>query len=167
MELPKLLTVKKITDERGYFQKILSQSLQRELGIEEFRALEMFSTSTTRYGVRGMHIQVPPCETRKILWVSQGEIIDVLVDVNSGEIFTFKLNENSERALYIPNSFAHGFQVISDNATVNYLTDNEFNQEFDSGFHFNSFGFTWPKPIGVVSKKDQGLASFKEFCAKG
>ena len=165
MKFPKLLAVKKITDERGYFQKILNQSLHRELGFKEFRALEMFSTSTKKYGIRGMHIQVPPYETTKIVWVSRGEIIDVVVDISSGEIFTFKLNENSEKALYIPNSFAHGFQALTEDATVNYLTDTEFSQEFDSGFHFNSFGFAWPKPIGVVSKKDQGLASFEEFCA--
>lgn len=163
METPRLIHTKMLLDQRGYFQKILSQDILRNVGIPSFKAVEMFSTSTKRFGVRGMHVQVSPHESRKIVWVTQGEIIDLVVNIYSGMVYTFKLGEESHSALYVPINFAHGFQVLTKKATVNYLTDSEYNRECDVGFHPTSFGFDWPKPVRFLSERDQRLTSFKEF----
>jgi len=163
METPKLINVKKLIDERGYFQKILSQDKLRSIGLPNFEALEMFSTSTKQYGVRGMHVQVSPYASRKIVWVTHGEIIDVVVDVQSGVVRTFKLSVKTNSALYIPRNFAHGFQVLTKEATVNYLTDAEYSEECDLGFHAQSFDYEWPKPIRFLSERDQKLQTYRKF----
>lgn len=163
METPRLISVDKLIDNRGYFQKILSQDKLRSIGIPNFEALEMFSTSTKKYGVRGMHVQISPQASRKIVWVTEGEIIDVVVDIQSCVTRTFKLSAKTSKALYVPANFAHGFQVLTKRATVNYLTDAEYSRECDVGFHVKSFGYQWPKPIRYLSERDQKLQDFREF----
>ena len=162
---PILITMSRMMDNRGYFQKILSPIKLRELGIEEFPASEMFTTVTRQNGIRGMHIQVSPCASRKLIWVSQGEILDVLVDIGSKEVFTFDLNENDENLVYVPRNFAHGFQVLSSSATVNYLTDKVYCEECDLGFNPLTFNFEWPRPLSVISNRDRNLPCFEDFRA--
>jgi dTDP-4-dehydrorhamnose 3,5-epimerase len=165
-EQPTLISVSKVEDARGYFQKFLDPRKLCHHGIAKFQALEMFSTSTKKYGIRGMHIQVSPHQSRKIVWVGSGEILDVLVDVISGEVYTFELHENSELVLYIPPNFAHGFQAMADGTQVNYVTDARYNKECDTGFNPFSFGFKWPKPVSVLSERDQKLMDFEGFCER-
>ena len=165
MNKPILITSSRMNDSRGYFQKILNPIKLREFGIQEFRASEMFTTITRQNGIRGMHIQVSPCASRKLIWVTQGEILDVVVDTGSKEIFTFDLNENAENLLYVPHNFAHGFQVLSSSATVNYLTDVPYCWKSDVGFNPLKFGFKWPRPVSVLSNRDQSLPSLKDFRA--
>lgn len=165
MNKPLLVTASRMVDNRGYFQKILDPVKLGETGIDEFRASEMFTTVTKQNGIRGMHIQVSPCASRKLIWVTQGEILDVVVDTGSKEIFTFDLNENAENLLYVPHNFAHGFQVLSSSATVNYLTDVPYCGESDVGFNPLTFGFKWPRPVSVLSNRDQSLPSLKDFRA--
>lgn len=163
MDEPKLINHNFYRDSRGFFRKVLDQEHLRETGIETFQASEMFTTSTKRYGVRGMHVQIEPFASRKLVWVTEGEILDVLVNLRTKTVFTFELSRDCRQMLYIPRHFAHGFQVLSRNATLNYLTDVEYNRQYDTGFHVKSFDFNWPKPIGAISERDQNLADFKEF----
>jgi len=163
-ETPLLFAARRVYDERGYFQKILDPGKIRISGVKEFQAVEMFSTSTRQYGIRGMHIQVSPHQSRKLVWVTHGEILDVLINMESKEVFTFELKEDSELVLYVPQNYAHGFQALSEKTIVNYLTDIEYHQASDTGFNPLSFGFHWPKPIGVMSERDMNLVDFEEFC---
>jgi dTDP-4-dehydrorhamnose 3,5-epimerase len=165
MNKPILFTSARMNDSRGYFKKILNPIKLREFGIQEFRASEMFTTVTRQNGIRGMHIQVSPCASRKLIWVTQGEILDVVVDTGSKEIFTFDLSENAENLLYVPHNLAHGFQVLSSSATVNYLTDVPYCEASDVGFNPLTFGFKWPRPVSVVSNRDQRLPSLRDFRA--
>ncbi len=166
MDDPLLIYVNKNNDERGYFQKILDPVNLRNSGVRTFKAVEMLTTSTIKHGVRGMHIQMPPYQSRKIVWVTSGEILDVLVDLRSKRVFTFELRDETEFALYVPANFAHGFQVLSDAAIVNYLIDSQYNQEFDTGFNPLTFGFQWPKPVSVMSARDKNLKHFEDFCGE-
>jgi len=164
MNKPLLVTASRIVDNRGYFQKILDSIRLEESGIDEFRASEMFTTVTRQNGIRGMHVQISPVASRKLIWVTQGKILDVIVDLNSREVFTFDLNENSENLLYVPANFAHGFQVLSSSATVNYLTDVAYCRDSDVGFNPLTFDFKWPRPVSIMSNRDQSLPSFRDFC---
>lgn len=163
MKTPVLTNMRKTLDKRGDFKKILDQDVLQNMGIEFFRAVEMFSSTTKKFGVRGMHIQGQPNKCRKLIWVTKGCILDVVVNVQSGEVFSFYMDDSLDKVLYVPENFAHGFQALSDKATVNYLTDAKYDPKSDTGFHVESFGFNWPEPIGVISERDQNLANFKEF----
>ena len=166
MDVPQIISVFRKNDERGYFHKILDQNRIVEYGLGNFHALEMFSTSTKQYGIRGMHIQTSPHQSRKMVWVTEGRILDVVVNVCSREVYTFELGEESEYVLYVPKNFAHGFQALSIKATVNYLTDTQYQPKFDTGFNPLSFGFDWPRPVSVLSDRDRNLKDFEEFCAE-
>jgi dTDP-4-dehydrorhamnose 3,5-epimerase len=166
MELPLLIPVEKVLDDRGYFHKILDQGILSDNGIKDFQAFEMFSTLTKKNGIRGMHIQKSPHQIRKLVWVSAGEILDVVVNVGSREVYTFEMNANSDFILFVPKNFAHGFQALTMDTTVNYLTDAPYNRESDTGFNAFSFGFEWPRPTSVISIRDQNLRHFEEFHAE-
>jgi dTDP-4-dehydrorhamnose 3,5-epimerase len=100
--------------------------------------------------------------------VTKGEIFDVIINVSAGEnrgkVHTFKLSEDIKKFLYVPSNYAHGFQALTDNATVNYLTDNEYKSEFDKGFHMASFNSIWPHEPSVLSLRDWNFPTFEEFC---
>lgn len=168
MEDPQLIPYRESLDERGTFQKILDPRNQAVYGLKDFSAVEMFTTITKKHGIRGMHIQIQPYASRKIVWVTKGEIFDVVINVSAGEnqgrVHTFKLSEDIKKFLYVPSNYAHGFQALTDNATVNYLTDSEYKSEFDKGFHMASFNSIWPHEPSVLSPRDWTFPSFEEFC---
>ena len=75
--------------------------------------------------MRGLHYQKNPKAQGKLVIALRGEIFDVAVDIRKnsptygkwvGEI----LSEQNHKLLYIPEGFAHGFSVLSDEADVLY-----------------------------------------------
>ena len=63
----------------------------------------------------------------------------------------------------MPEGYAHGFLVLSEEAVVVYHQTNHFNAASDKGIHFNSFGFQWPVINPIVSQKDSELPGLNEF----
>jgi len=111
-----------------------------------------------------MHIQKDPYPTSKLIKVINGKIMDVILDCREdsktfGRFDFIELNSESN-VLYIPVGCAHGFQTLSDNATMLYLTDNVYNPNTDIGYHFDSFGFNWPLKNKSVSERDLKLPNF-------
>ena len=76
------------------------------------------------------------------------------------------MSGNNNKQLLIPKGFAHGFQVLSDEAIVNYKVDQYYNKEYDSGIIWNDINLqiNWNrenKPI--LSNKDLALEPFKSL----
>jgi dTDP-4-dehydrorhamnose 3,5-epimerase len=153
-------------DNRGYFRKIYSKKDIEKLGILK-RVEEIFSTSSTKYVIRGMHFQDSPHATGKLIWVTNGAICDFVVDVRStpsfGEIHEFKLSYDSGDSLWIPPGFAHGFQSMSDNSIVNYATDGAYDASSDKGVLWNSCGINWPRKPTNISKRDSEFCTLAEY----
>jgi dTDP-4-dehydrorhamnose 3,5-epimerase len=74
--------------------------------------------------------------------------------------------EDDNRALFIPDGFAHGFQVLSEEAKVLYLANAEYCQTCDSGFHSSFLEAVWPIPNIVLSERDAKLVSKLDFDLK-
>ena len=78
-----------------------------------------------------------------------------------GEAISRKLSENNYRQLFIPEGFAHGFVVLSDEAVVMYKVNNQYHPELDSGYKYDdpSFNIDWSidKKHILLSNKDQHL----------
>mgnify|MGYP001456889691 FL=1 len=118
-----------------------------------------------------MHFQVPPFDQAKLVRCVSGNILDVVVDlrINSktyGKFFSIELSSENNKQLFVPRGFAHGFQVLSETANVNYKVDNFYNPKFDSGIIWNDKDLLidWNldlKPI--ISSKDLNLESFKNL----
>jgi dTDP-4-dehydrorhamnose 3,5-epimerase len=120
--------------------------------------------------LRGTHYQHYPYGAAKIVSVVKGSILDVVVGVggkfntrNRGKIFSVELSQSNKKSLYIPDGYAHGFLVLSEEAVVVYHQTNHFNAAADKGINFNSFGFEWPIQHPIVSEKDLSLPGLNDF----
>ena len=159
------------SDERGAFTKTFNLNMFKELNLEgAFEIKESLCSKSKKDVIRGMHYQQHPHGTAKIVSVVKGRILDVIVGIgkkynsaNRGKIFSVELSDNNAKSLYVPDGYAHGFLVLSEEAIVVYHQTNHFNADADKGINFNSFGFQWPITNPIVSKKDTELPGFHEF----
>uniref|UniRef100_Q31EZ5 dTDP-4-dehydrorhamnose 3,5-epimerase n=1 Tax=Hydrogenovibrio crunogenus (strain DSM 25203 / XCL-2) TaxID=317025 RepID=Q31EZ5_HYDCU len=149
-------------DFRGKFVKTFHEEVFRSHGLES-NFKESFYSVSGKNVLRGMHFQLPPHDHAKLVYVTSGEILDVAVDIREesstfGKYFATKLSAKNAKSLYMDKGFAHGFLTLSDFASVTYLTTSVHASEYDTGIHWNSFGFDWEgveKPI--VSERDKAL----------
>jgi dTDP-4-dehydrorhamnose 3,5-epimerase len=94
----------------------------------------------------------------------RGEIFDVAVDMRKGSPTYGKwvgevLSEQNHRLLYVPEGFAHGFYVTSNEADVLYKVNQEYSPENERGIIWNdsTVGVKWPGNNPVVIEKDLDL----------
>jgi dTDP-4-dehydrorhamnose 3,5-epimerase len=126
--------------------------------------------STSKYGViRGLHLQEGEHVQAKLIRVSQGKILDVVVDFRKdsptyGKHFSIILTKENKKQLFVPRGFLHGFSVLEDDSTVVYKCDNYYNPESEFGIIYNdpSFDIDWKlKEEDIdLSNKDSLLESF-------
>ena len=81
--------------------------------------------------IRGLHFQAPPFEQTKLVRCVSGNILDVAVDLRTnsktyGMSFSIELSSDNKKQLLIPKGFAHGFQILSETAIVNYKVNNYY-----------------------------------------
>src|SRR5688572_3366920 len=110
--------------------------------------------------LRGLHLQHPFAQG-KLVYVADGEIFDVAVDVrvgspSFGRWFSATLSSENKRQLYIPPGFAHGFCVTSDHATFVYKCTELYHPEAELTVAYNDpdLAIPWPVRDPVVSAKD-------------
>lgn len=160
---PVLFPAFHMSDARGTFSKPYSHAY----GGVPFTIRELFWSTSAKGAVRGMHFQLPPSATAKLVWVSAGEIVDVLVDIRQGPdygtVFQYHLSAERGAALLVPVGFAHGFQALTDGALVNYAQDREFDGAADAGINWRSMDFEWPLEPTVTSPRDDALPSLSDF----
>ena len=136
------------TDERGVFVK--PWSIRDFEKVEfNFKAREIFWSTSKRGSIRGMHFQSPPHAHQKIVSCQQGSVCDVLLDLRGnsptyGQAASLELSEQRGNAAYIPIGIAHGFQGLTAKSQVLYITSYEHHPESDLGIHHESFSFEWP-----------------------
>jgi len=154
-------------DERGFFYESYNKN-NLDINIVFVQDNESKSYKGV---IRGLHFQTPPFEQTKLVRCVSGNILDVAVDLRTnsktyGKSFSIELSSENNKQLFIPKGFAHGFQVLSETAIVNYKVDNYYNPKSDSGLIWNDkdLSIDWNldlKPI--LSVKDLKLISFKEL----
>ncbi len=154
-------------DKRGGLVKTFHFDTFIEYGLEtDFR--EHFYSASKKNVLRGMHFQRSPCEHAKLVYVIEGEILDVTLDIRKnsntfGKYFTTKLSEENLKSLYIGKGFAHGFLTLSKSAKVVYLTTTVHNYDLESGIHWDSFGFDWNVKNPIISERDADFASLNQL----
>ncbi len=165
-----LLEPKVWIDARGSFQEAFNKRVYADfLGDDVIFVQDNLSHS--RQGVlRGLHYQAAPFAQGKLIYVIQGEIWDVVVDIrksspNFGKWTSHHLSAENARQLWIPPGFAHGFLVLSATADVMYKTTAYYAPQSDRGMAWNDadIGIQWPD-LGVdflLSEKDQKQPAFK------
>lgn len=155
----KLLKPRRFTDERGYFLETWNQKKLANLGFSEKFVQDNMSFSK-RGVLRGLHYQFPTWQG-KLVFVLQGEIFDVAVDVRRdsptfGKWYGVTLNDATHEQLYLPPGFAHGFCVTSETARVMYKCTDYYApaEEYTLAWNDPDIGIRWPVQNPVVSAKD-------------
>lgn len=154
-------------DNRGIFNKPFSGN-DYEKNDLEYNFKEFYYSLNHKNSLRGMHFQFPPMDHVKLVYVSNGSIIDVVLDIriNSetyGKYFTTILNAEDGAALYIPRGFAHGFLSNEGGTIVNYAQTSCYSKDHDAGIRFDTFGFDWCVSDAIVSDRDKNFLSFSDF----
>lgn len=145
-------------DIRGAFQKVFNSDefTANKLALD-FK--EFYYSINHKDVLRGMHFQNPPYDHVKMVYVSNGSILDVVVDIRKtsktyGQYFAIHLDNKSGKYLYIPKGFAHGFLSLEDNTIVNYAQTSCYNAENDYGIDAMSFGMEWNVKNPIRSGRD-------------
>ena len=154
-------------DERGFFYESYNKN-NLDINIVFVQDNESKSYKGV---IRGLHFQVPPFEQTKLVRCVRGNILDVALDLRTnsktyGKSFSIELSSKNNKQLFIPKGFAHGFQVLSETAIVNYKVDNFYNPESESGIIWNDkdLSIDWNYDIKpILSEKDLNLDLFKNL----
>jgi len=164
----KLLTPRVFGDDRGFFMETFNQRTAEEAGIPTQWVQDNHSYSQ-RGVLRGLHYQYPTWQG-KLVRVVQGEIFDVAVDIRPdsetfGRWFGALLSGENKRQLYVPEGFAHGFCVVSEDAHVLYKCTSLYAPAEDAGILWNDpdIGIEWPIGEPVLSDKDAAAPRLKDI----
>lgn len=157
-------------DERGYFVETYNQNDMKEAGLDMVFVQDNQSMST-RGVLRGLHFQ-KQFPQGKLVRVVRGKVFDVAVDLRSdsktyGKWFGVELSAENMKQFYIPEGFAHGFLVLSDEAEFCYKCTDFYHPGDEGGLAWNDpeIGVEWPLEEGVnliISEKDQKWKGLKD-----
>ena len=129
---------------------------------------EQYHSISNKNVVRGLHFQLPPYDHAKLVYCTDSEVMDFVLDIRLGsptygKYFSTKLNFEKGNMIYIPSGCAHGFCTLDKKATLIYNVTTIHNFDFDMGIKWDSAGIIWPIENPIVSEKDQSFPIFKNF----
>lgn len=161
-KLPGVLLVepKVHTDDRGFFTELWNSPRYAAQGLPG-TVLQTNLARSSRGVLRGLHHQYP-CPQGKLVFVLEGEVFDVAVDIRHGsptfgQWVGYYLSQENHRQLYVPPGFAHGYCVISATSLFAYQCTEVYHREYDASIRFNDpdINVAWPIDEPVISEKDR------------
>jgi dTDP-4-dehydrorhamnose 3,5-epimerase len=157
-------------DSRGFFARAFCQHEFAEHGLNTRIAQANVAFNRRKGTLRGMHFQFPPAAESKLVRATRGAIVDVIVDLRPEsptylEHVSFELNEENGIALYVPERFAHGYQVLADATETSYQVGEFYTPEAEGGLRYDDprLGLEWPLPVAELSEKDAQWAFLDEY----
>ena len=168
-ELPGVLIVepKVFPDARGFFVETYNKERYAACGITVDFVQDNLSFSS-RGVLRGLHYQNPHAQG-KLVYVLQGEVWDVAVDIRPGSPqfgrwTAVTLSSDNKRQFYIPPGFAHGFCGLSETALFTYKCTDLYHPECDGGIRWDDpdIGIAWPVAAPLLSDKDKKQQLLKD-----
>jgi len=171
LEIPGVILVKarSFPDDRGFFMETYKKSEFERNGIPFNFVQDNYSYSSKRAVLRGLHYQMNPHAQGKLVFPIRGRIFDVAVDIRRGsptyaQWVGVELSSDDPSMLYVPAGFAHGFQVLSEEADVTYRVTDEYAPEVDRGIIWNDpdLAVEWPLANPSLSPKDEIMPRLKD-----
>ena len=154
-----------VHDDRGSFTKVLSGE---DPLLGSFVPREVFWTQSSLGVLRGMHFQLPPEATRKLVFVVSGSVRDFILDLRAGSPTEGRLLEVEltplSGAMLIPAGCAHAYEAVSDQTIVCYAQDVPLGRaDLYSGIRADSAGIKPRAAQPIISAKDLRLPTLDEF----
>ncbi len=149
-------------DERGFFMETWSQQKFEELVTKKPTSFVQDNHSKSKQGIlRGLHFQTENTQG-KLVRVTSGEVFDVAVDIRKssatfGQWVGVYLSAENKRQLWVPEGFAHGFYVTSEEAEFVYKCTDYYNPQAEESIVWDDeyLAIKWPIQVGpFLSEKD-------------
>lgn len=157
-------------DERGYFTETYNYNDMKEKGLDMVFVQDNQSKSC-RGVLRGLHYQIEHPQG-KLVRVIKGRVFDVAVDLRRGSATYGKwhgveLSEENKKQLYVPEGFAHGFLVLSEEAEFCYKCTDFYHPGDEGGIPWDdpSIGVEWPIEEGmqiILSERDKNWKGLRD-----
>jgi dTDP-4-dehydrorhamnose 3,5-epimerase len=158
-------------DPRGYFFETFQAERYKEIGIACDFVQDNLSYSK-KHALRGMHYQHPHGQA-KLISVVRGEVLDVVVDVRKGsptfgQWESVVLSAENHRQLFVPQGFAHGFCVLSEDVLFTYKCSDYYAPDAEHGIDWDDpdIGIKWPIEKPLLSEKDAGYPRLRDVDEK-
>lgn len=158
-------------DNRGYFMEVYNQKYFEKAGLN-MNFVQDNESKSTKGVLRGLHFQKRYSQG-KLLRVTKGEVFDVAVDLRNdsktyGKWTGIILSDKNKKQFYIPEGFAHGFLVLSDEVIFNYKCTNFYAPEYEGGIIWNDPDINIKWPIDkveniILSEKDKANQRLSEL----
>ena len=166
-----IIEPKVFNDARGYFMEAFKQEeFEAHVGKVDF--VQDNESRSSRGVLRGLHYQLPPFSQAKLVRVVKGRVLDIAVDLRKdsptfGKYISVELSDENKRQLFIPQGFAHGFHVLSEEAVFTYKVDNPYRPAYERGIRYDDpqIAVDWkiePDEQLSLSEKDQKAPLFGE-----
>ncbi|WP_455637868.1 dTDP-4-dehydrorhamnose 3,5-epimerase [Parabacteroides sp.] len=144
-----IIEPKVFTDARGYFMEAFKQA-EFEQHIGKIQFVQDNESCSSEGVLRGLHYQLAPYSQSKLVRVITGRVLDVAVDLRAGsptfgKYVSVELSAENKRQFFIPQGFAHGFHVLSEEAVFTYKVDNPYMPSHERGLRFDdpAIGINW------------------------
>ena len=146
------------------------EEFESHIGVVDF--VQDNESMSTRGVLRGLHFQKGEWSQAKLVRVSQGMVLDVVVDLRGdsptyGQHVAVELSQENCRQLYMPRGMAHGFVVLSETAQFQYKVDNVYAPHTEATLRFDdpALAIDWrlPKDELLLSEKDLKGLSLSEI----
>ena len=159
-----ILNPKVFADARGYFMETWREAdFNAHIG-HDVHFVQDNQSFSSRGVLRGLHYQQGEFSQAKLVRVLAGTVVDVAVDLRKdsptfGKHVMVELSAENKKQLFIPRGFAHGFQVISEQALFTYKVDNIYAPQAERSIRNNdpTLNIAWPitdESLVQLSEKD-------------
>jgi dTDP-4-dehydrorhamnose 3,5-epimerase len=156
-----LIELQRRGDSRGFFARSFCQKEFAEHRLKSVIAQINVGFSAKKGTLRGMHFQYPPAAEVKVVRVTRGAVVDVIVDLRPEsptylQHLAVELTADNHTALYVPERFAHGYQALEDSTETMYHTTEFYTPNAEGGVSplDPRLGIVWPLPVTEMSDKD-------------
>lgn len=157
-------------DDRGYFVETYNYNDFAAEGLD-MKFVQDNQSMSVKGVLRGLHFQ-KQFPQGKLVRVLRGKVFDVAVDLRGGSAtygkwFGVELSAENKKQFYIPEGFAHGFVVLSDEAEFAYKVTDFYHPGDEGGLKWDDpeIGIEWPIEEGmelILSDKDQKWLGIKD-----
>ena len=156
-----VIDIEQREDNRGFFARTFCQREFADHGLKPVIAQANAAYNKRKGTLRGMHFQFPPAPETKLVRATRGAILDIIVDLRPEsptylENVAVELTADNHRALYVPERFAHGYQVLEDKTETSYQVGEFYAPGTEGGLRYDDPGLRleWPLPVSEISEKD-------------
>ncbi|MFT2327197.1 dTDP-4-dehydrorhamnose 3,5-epimerase [Escherichia coli] len=170
-EIPDVLIFepKVFGDERGFFFESFNQKVFEKAVGRKVNFVQDNHSRSVKGVLRGLHFQIKPYSQAKLVRCVKGEVYDVAVDIRPESSTYCKwvgifLSAQNKKQLWIPEGFAHGFVVVSDEAEFLYKTTNYYMPSAEGCIRWDdpALNIDWPMKTNelILSDKDKNAERY-------